>query len=203
MTRSAAARDEPTLPFRSILGSGAKGDPDLHALEAPAFFSDLNLGQIVEAITAGREEYNLKPLFYQRLGDLDAIHYRHEVLRDLDDKIVLAQLSAFAQRMRDMRKQLARAEKLYYKHQREGWLADAVEIYCKAVEDLSLGLSQVEVRSRGLLAFRHYLSAYVESPAFTALVAETATLKRRLSQVSYCLHIRGNQDQRPKIRRGG
>jgi hypothetical protein len=203
VTRSAAARDEPTLPFRSILGSGAKGDPDLHALEAPAFFSDLNLGQIVEAITAGREEYNLKPLFYQRLADLDAIHYRHEVLRDLDDKIVLAQLSAFAQRMRDMRKQLARAEKLYYKHQREGWLADAVEIYCKAVEDLSLGLSQVEVRSRGLLAFRHYLSAYVESPAFTALVAETATLKRRLSQVSYCLHIRGNQDQRPKIRRGG
>lgn len=193
MTHCAAARGQPPLPFRSILGIGAESDLDLHALETPAFFSDLNLGQIVEAITAGREEYNLTPRFYQRLGDLDAIHYRHEVFRDLEDEGVLAPLCAFAQRMRDMRKHIARAEKLYYKYQKDGWLADAVEIYCQAVEDLCLGLSQAEVRSRGLLAFRQYLASYVESPTFTALVAETATLKRRLSQVTYCLLIKGNR----------
>ena len=51
------------MTFHSILFEKAdnvtiKGTP-----EVPAFFADLNLDQIVDAVIAGRQEYDLKPFF--------------------------------------------------------------------------------------------------------------------------------------------
>jgi DNA mismatch repair protein MutS len=42
----------------------------------------------VESITASRADYNLKPFFYTPLRDVDAVHYRHAVLRDLEKDAV-------------------------------------------------------------------------------------------------------------------
>jgi len=67
--------------FQSILSA------DGHALdesEAPAFFRDLNLDQLVAAVVHGRDEYALAPLFYHPLDTIDDVGYRHEVFRDLD-----------------------------------------------------------------------------------------------------------------------
>jgi DNA mismatch repair protein MutS len=44
-------------------------------------------------------------------------------------------------------------------------------------------------RSRGLLAFRDYLTSYTQSPEFTQLLADTQKLKGGLSGIRYCLHI--------------
>lgn len=50
------------MAFNSILFPDAihvqKGAPDV-----PAYFSDTNLDQIIALVTAGKEEYNLKPFF--------------------------------------------------------------------------------------------------------------------------------------------
>ncbi|RKL63588.1 DNA mismatch repair protein MutS, partial [Thermoanaerobacteraceae bacterium SP2] len=154
---------------------------------------DLNLDQIIDAITAGKQEYNLKPFFYTSLNDIDAIKYRHEIMLDLENKILFENIKSFAQRMRAMREHLAQKDKLYYKYQKESWFLDAVEIYCDAVNCLVHDLTLVDLKSRGFLAFREYLTNYTNSDRFTSLLAETKKLKDDLSTVKYCLLIKGNR----------
>jgi DNA mismatch repair protein MutS len=192
----AAPNPEPgETPFRSILFDkpDAVIEPD-----QPVFFADLNLDQVVEAVTAGRAEYDLAPFFYTRLRTVEAITYRHEILRDLADQDLAESIGAFARQMRTMREYLTRAAKLHYERQRQSWFLDAVAIYCDAVAGLLGGLTQAGLRSRGLRAFRSYLADYVASAAFTALRAETGRLEEQLAGIRYCLHIR---DSRIKVTR--
>ncbi len=180
------------MTFHSILFERTEDSIKKETLEAPVFFVDLNLDQIIDAITAGRQEYNLKPFFYTSLNDIDAITYRHEIMRDLEDKFLFEHIQSFARKMRVMREHLAQAEKLYYKYQKERWFVDAVEMYCDAVLCLVHDVSLVDVQSRGFLAFRAYLTDYANSGRFTSLLAETKRLQADLSAVKYCLLIKGN-----------
>ncbi len=180
------------MTFHSILFERTEDNRKKETLEAPFFFVDLNLDQIIDAITADRQEYNLKPFFYTSLNDIDAITYRHEIMRDLENHILFEHIQSFAQKMRAMRQHLTQADKLYYKYQKERWFLDVVEIYCEAVTCLVHDLTLVDVQSRGFLAFRDYVTNYVNSGRFTSLLAETKKLKADLSTVKYCLLIKGN-----------
>lgn len=180
------------MVFTSILSRSSEESLTSESLEAPAFFVDLNLDQIVDAITAGKQEYDLKPFYYTSLHDADAIMYRHEVMRDLENKSLFESVTAFAQKMRAMRTQLAQADKLYYKYQKERWFLDAVNSYCDAVNCLVHDLSHADLKSRGFLAFRSYVEGYAASGRFTSLVMETRDLIADLSTVRYCLLIKGN-----------
>jgi DNA mismatch repair protein MutS len=179
------------MPFHSILFDRSENGLEVTEREAPAFFTDLNLDQVLEAMTRGREDYDLKPLFYKPLHDVAAVHYRHEILRDLEQHAVHAAVEAFAQKMRQMREYLAQAEKRRYKYQKERWFLDAVDIYCDAVHTLADALAGLDVHSRGFQAFREYLAAYAASDGFTSLVAETQRLRDDLAGVNYCVHIKG------------
>jgi DNA mismatch repair ATPase MutS len=158
-------------------------------LTAPDFFVDLNLDQIIAAITAGKEEYNLKPFFYASLRDVDAITWRHEIMQDLENIHLFENIKAFAQSMSAMRKHLVQAEKLYYKLQKERWFLDAVEIYCDAVTCLVHDLSVAEFTSRGLLAFKEYMTRYAASERFTSLIEQTKKLVADLSAIHYTVLI--------------
>jgi DNA mismatch repair protein MutS len=180
------------LRFHSILfdrpTSGADGDQP----KEPAFFADLNLDQVLESMTNGREEYDLKPFFYAPLRDVAAVQYRHEILRDLEKSTMFEAIEAFAQKMRGMRQQLGQVEKLYYHYQKERFFLDAVELYCDAVSSLAEELKPLEIESRGFQAFREYLTDYAASDGFTSLAQETQALNDALAGVRYCVHIRGN-----------
>ena len=180
------------MTFHSILFERTEDSIKKETLEAPVFFVDLNLDQIIDAITAGKQEYNLKPFFYTSLNDIDAIKYRHEIMRDLENQILFENIRSFAQKMRAMREHLAQADKLYYKYQKEARFLDAVEIYSEAVKCLVHDLSLADLKSHGFLAFREYLADYVKSDRFTSLLAETKKLIADLSSVRYCLLIKGN-----------
>lgn len=179
------------MTFRSILFESIEDSLIRETLEAPVFFVDLNLDQIIDTITFTKQEYNLKPFFYTSLNDANAIEYRHEILRDLENKILFEAIKSFAQKMRAMREHIAQAEKLYYKYQKERWFLDAVEIYCDAVGNLVNNLSPTDLKSRGFLAFREYLTKYTHSDHFMLLLGETKKLIADLSAVKYCLLIKG------------
>jgi len=180
------------MTFHSILFERTEDSIKKETLEAPDFFVDLNLDQIIDTITAGRQEYNLKPFFYTSLNDIDAITYRHEIMRDLENQMLFEHIQSFAQKMRAMREYLTQADKRYYTYQKERWFVDAVERYCEAVTGLLHDLSLVDVQSRGFLAFREDVTDYANSDRFTSLLAETKKLKADLSAVKYCLLIKGN-----------
>src|SRR5260370_37923486 len=102
------------MTFHSILFETAGDRPPSESLALPAFFVDLNLDQIVSAITAGKQEYNLAPFFHWSLRDVDAILYRHEVLRDLERADLFSSINSFASAMPSMRETLQHSENRYY-----------------------------------------------------------------------------------------
>lgn len=182
-----------SVPFNSILFDGSEIGRDIDRQEAPEFFIDLNLDQVVAAVTAGREEYALDPFFYTPLRHLEAITYRHDILRDLENPALFRYIQSFANEMRRMRSHLALAEKLHYKYEKQSWFLNAVEIYCDAVSCLGSSLAVSDLRSRGFLAFREYLANYTESDDFVSLSAETQKLKSDLVAIRYSLHIEGKR----------
>ena len=157
--------------------------------EAPDFFRDLNLDQIVEGITARWKEYDLTPFFHAPLTSLDTVAYRHEVMRDLQDPEVMRAINGFSREMRAMRIRLEKAGKLSYKYAMGRAFMGAAEIYCDAVEHLSQDLRALDVTSNGIRSFRDYLIAYVASAPFKALVADVAQVKSALAAITYELLI--------------
>lgn len=179
--------------FRSILFLEPASGADIDKQEAPEFFVDLNLDQIVASITAGRDEYNLNPFFYTPLKSVDAIYYRYEILEDLERETLFGHVRSFADSIRAMRSHLGQAEKLYYKRQKQAWFLDAAEIYGNAVQRLRADLSTAELRSRGFRGFREFLDEYTRSAQFLSLTADTNKLKADLSGIRYSLHIHGKR----------
>ena len=181
------------MPFRSILYDGSDADTPAETREVPEFFADLRLDQVVASIIAGRQAYDLAPFYQAPLRDTAAITYRHEVFRDLEDPALLRAIQDLAQNMRAMRDHLGLAGKAQYRYQRERWFLDAAGIYCDAVIRLDRELSSAPPRSRGFLALRDYLAAYVASDGFGALLADTRQLKADLASITYRLQILGGR----------
>ena len=181
--------------FLSLLYQEAPPNGDASEQDADRSFGpDLNLDQIVAAVAGDREERDLitKVLFGQ-LHDADAVRYRQEVFQDLDNAALFENVQRFAGLMHEVRAHLRQLAKMDYRYHREGWLLDAAAIYCDAVQSLAEHLASAPISSRALLAFREYLSSYVVSAGFTALVSDTGNRKDALGQIRYCIRIRGGR----------
>lgn len=181
------------MRFESILFEQPGGGSGVGGLEEPDFFADLNLDQVLRSMTADREQYELTPFFYAPLHKLDAIRYRHEVLRDLERRELLEPVKRFAETMRRMREHLAQVRKLHYQLQKQAWFLDAVELYCEAVRTLAEELAGCDVTSRGFHLFRHYLAEYLGCDSFTSLAMETQALKDALAGIRYAVRIHGSR----------
>jgi len=176
------------MGFLSIL-CHKKDDLQFEPSTRPDFFPDLNLDQIVDAITRRKQEYNLNPFFWSSLRDAETIRYRQEVMQDLEHETIMGDIKAFAERMATVRRYLALAEKLDFDEHKKGWILEAALLYCDAVTALARHLADTSPRSRGLLAFREYLERYVQSTAFQSLTVEGQQVKRALAEVTYCAII--------------
>ena len=179
----------------SLLSAGEpRAGSDSVADADSSYARDLNLDQIVSSVAGDREQRDLiTTVMYRPLHDADAVRYRHEVFRDLDDAALLGAARDFADRMSQVRAHLRQLAAMRYRHQREGWLLDAASVYCDAVQLLALSLASARVRSRALLALRDYLASYLSSAEFTALVNDTRDTRAALGRVRYCMRIRGSR----------
>jgi len=177
------------VQFQSILFPGSADLLGQQPDAAPNFFRDLNLDQVVQSIMVGWQDYNLSPFFQVPLGDLDAILYRQEIMKDLENPILMEAVKSFSQGMRLMRAHLPQADKHNYKYERERWFLNAIGVYCQTVAVLAQNIAEFNLISRGLLAFRQYLMEYVASDCFQKLATEVARLESALSTIRYCLLI--------------
>jgi DNA mismatch repair protein MutS len=157
---------------------------------APAYFPDLNLDQIVDAVTRSWSEYSLKPFFHFSLNRIDTVRYRHEVFQDLENSVTLERVNSFARCMHDVRAHLALVNKLQDRFHRERWFVHAVEIYCAAVNQLATDLDASPLKSRGLCRFRDYLTAYAAGLYFKSLPQEARRLTADLSAINYSVLVR-------------
>lgn len=158
---------------------------------APSFLADLNLDQVIDAIVARKQEYDLRPFFYTPLTDPDTIQYRHEVMQDLESESLLGSVRAFAERMVVMRRHLGSLAKLDYASHKQGWFLEAALVYCEAVSGLARDLDQAQLRSRGFAGFHSYLTDYVASEGFVTLSEDATRVKAGLLAIRYCTVING------------
>lgn len=179
--------------FRSILWCENESGAKTETANVPEFFRDLNLDQVVEAIVAQRAEYNLKPFFWKRATSIREIEYRHEVMRDLENKFLFQSIASFAAQMRAARHRAEEAQTLYYKYQQEGWFLEAVVTYCDGVQALLQNLERGKPTSRGLVMFYEHLAEYISSEAFKTLVRETQKLKADLAAIRYTIQLIGDR----------
>ena len=180
------------MSFQSILFNVPEDRINAQYAEAPDYFVDLNLDQIIDTINARWVEYSLKPFFYFPLNSRDAIHYRHEVYKELENEPVYESVKLFTDQMSEVRKHLKLVEKLYYQRQKEIWLLYAAEHYCNSVKKIADNLSTASLKSRGFIGFTEYLKNYTAGKQFTSLENEINKLKIDLSKVKYRIIIQDN-----------
>ncbi len=180
------------MAFNSILFEQSGEAAEQMLIEAPAFFGDLNLDQLVSRLTNDFEEYDLTPFYYTQLRDVNAIQYRQQVVLDLESQSLLDVIKSFSRQMRAMRENLNRSKRAFYSYGTQCAFLAAVDTYCDAVERLTLDICARGVNSRGLSAFRDYLASYVSSPLFRGLMAEVKNLKSSLAEIKYCLLLNGD-----------
>jgi DNA mismatch repair ATPase MutS len=176
--------------FESILFAKPEDGVRQETAQAPGFFRDLNLDQVVDGITVSKAGYNLKPFFYTPLRDIDTITYRHEVFKDLEEPSLLQSVRSFARSLSEMRECVTTAGKLHYKYQKQCWVLDAVGIYCAGIVNFAQELLPISVKSRGFSGFRNYLQKYAESEPFRSLQLTAQKLNTDLSSIIYTVNVR-------------
>lgn len=151
--------------------------------------SDLNLDQLLTTLSSGREEYNLGEYFFAPLRTTEAVTYRHEVFRDLEDDGTRAVVNRFCASMARVRTHLRQAKELRHDVQRQHTLLMAATTYVDAVNGLLQGLEAAPLSSGGLTSLRAGVSAHATSVPFKELSDRTRSLVDRLSRVTYRLHL--------------
>jgi DNA mismatch repair protein MutS len=185
-----AALQKPTA-FRGILFPDVRSlTPDESA--QPAYFSDLNLDQVVSALTIGREGYDLARHFYRHPVDSTTISYRQAVFSDLEQPLLYEALSSFSSQMRATRRSLEQVVKLsYYPHAQKASYVDTAQLYVNAISEFAKRLGELCLDSAGLDGLRRYLDDYTSGVTFRQLADDAARVRSELSKITYRLNVRG------------
>lgn len=177
------------MSFHSILFETPEKEEVQDFNRPPGFLSDLNLDQVFQEVLEGKEEYKLSSFFYYNTQNISTINYRLEIMKELENTDILDSLIAFSHEMQKVREFSGFSANVHNRYQREKWLLDTINLYCNAALNLSAAFNSLEVNSKGLSSFRHWLTEYVHSDAFKQLYARTSDLHKELSSIRYSIQI--------------
>ena len=186
-----ADKRDPPGGFVSLLSPTSSGEFGGDELD-PRVSTDLRLDQVVAAAAGNLEDHDfVAGLLSRPVHEIRTLTHRQDVFRDLEDHELFDAVQTFGHQIRAVRAHIEQIESMRSAQQRAGWFLDAVVIYCRAVSSLGQKLGTLPVASRGLLAFRDYLTAYIASPHFTRLASEAADRRNELGKIAYLVRIKG------------
>lgn len=179
------------MSFQSILGRNRFFELDPEDIVMPRYFQDLNLDQIVKDIFDRNKLYDLKKFYYIK-PYIEDIKYRQEVSADLENEGLYDATFEFSLNMRKSREFLDNIEQSKHLEQKRKWKLDAAFTYVCAVIQLYDVLNESRLSSEGLLSFRQWLGAYINSEEFTDLRYDTEQLIKEFEKMTFNIQIKNN-----------
>jgi len=166
----------------------------------PEYFKDLSLDHFVAELLKHKDKYNLKEYLFNPLSDRDTIYFRQEVMQDLErNDELFEKIKDFAHIIFDAVNNVENAIKYLKKTEgkgknylEKGRFLNSFIVYYSNIEIFEKSLHKFELKSKGLIEFRKYISDYVNSSNFKNLLSEAQALQEELTKLKYSMLIKEN-----------
>lgn len=175
--------------YQSILGVHKNESIDPDDIIMPKFFYDLNLDQIIQDIIEEHKNYDLRRFYYYK-AEKEDIPYRFEVLRDFEQVGIYQSIVDFGIGMRHSKQLIENIEKTSPAIQKQKWKLDSANCYINAVIGLHKRLMDETMQSKGLLAFYHWLDAFIKQESFQKLKDDTIQLSNEFNAMKFNIQIK-------------
>lgn len=158
----------------------------------PESLTDLNIDQVIAAVLAGGDEFELESVFRRPVRDPETVRYRQEVFADMAIGEVRTVFDEFALGMRRVRRRLAGSARLTHVLQKQRWHLDAAAEYIAAITRIREAMTGLPMRSRALVRWREFVDFYTGSSQFDGLVKDVRRVQQALDAVRYSIRIVDN-----------
>lgn len=133
--------------------------------ERGAFFLDLNVNQIIDRMAvrwgqAIRKYYSYFP------ADAECERYRREVYGDIKKDAIYESCMAFVTALGELGEIEAQKSKVKSEMRKSVWQLRAIDVYCRAFDELARGLGETKPESEGMRLFLAYLQEYLASDKY-------------------------------------
>lgn len=184
------------MEFKSILYQTDYAEKPVD--NEPIYFKNLNLDQLINAITLDKDDYNLKSFFYSPLKHMENILFRQAIVKDLANDDFFSSSASFSEKIFALNHEfsqcltsLNRAGDNHQDYLEKGKYLDIIETYCEEIRSYYECLKHTDLQALGFLSLRDFLGDYIQSETFSTLSETTSRLKDELFHLDYCLLIKG------------